>query len=142
MHIKKGYIIVFVVLTISVGLYFWFHSGRNELELIQDTSFFSKYEVNGDKVYIYCEVEIRNNSSLDSTCKINALFKEDKELGLLKSGNLAGYNVGKTEDEFFIPSNSNQSFSIVFIGDYAGTYKKSNRELPEIILTKLNIQRK
>lgn len=104
-------------------------------------SYFSDFKVNGEKVYIYCKMTITNSSLIDKTFRLNAILKDDVKIGkigkigLLKSDNLKGYNEDLSSDIFTIEKNKYNIFSVVFVGEFAGTYEKHDRNLPEIVIT-------
>lgn len=137
---KKILIILFGIVTaiIVIVIIFSIKNNENDLLIIKDTSCFSDFSVEGEKVYIECELTIKNSSLEDKTFQLNAIMKDDVELGLLKEENLKGYSQDLTSDKFTVEKKTTKTFSIVFVGDFAGTNKKHDRNLPEIVITTIN----
>lgn len=134
---KKILIILFGVLVVAmvVVVFFLINNKEGSLQIVKDTSYFSDFSVEGEKVYIKCELEFKNSSSEDTTFQLKAIMKDDVELGLLKEENLTGYSQDLTSDKFTIEKKTTRTFSVVFVGDFAGTNKKHDRNLPEIVIT-------
>lgn len=105
---------------------------NESLEIVKGKSFFSDFYIQKGKVYIKCELTIINSSKNNKEFQLYAILKDDKKLGLLKEDNLKGYNKEITNDKFMIAKKTTKTFSVVFIGDFAGTNKKHDRNLPEI----------
>lgn len=129
---KKLFLLFLVIISVVLILIF---NNANELKVVKDSSYFSDFYVEGNKVYIKCEITIKNSSYDDKVVKLNAILKDDVELGLLKEENLAGFNTGLICDEFTIEKKSEKNYSVIFVGDFAGTYKKHDRKLPEIVIS-------
>ncbi len=102
---------------------------------MKDSSYFLDFYVEGEKVYIKCELTIKNFSSVDKSFQLNAILKDDVELDLLKSENLKGYSQELTNDKFTVEKKTTKTFSIVFVCDFAGTNRKHDRNLFEIVIT-------
>ncbi len=127
--------IVFVSLLIVIIMFLVFNNKTGALQIVKDESYFSGFSVKDDKVYIKCEIVVRNPFSIDKTFKFNAILKDDVELGLLKDENLKGYNEDLINNEFKIEKKYTSTFSVFFVGDFAGENKKHDRNLPEIIIS-------
>jgi hypothetical protein len=107
---------------------------NNDLELIIKESYFNDFRIIDDKVYIECKITIKNNTDKNIKYRINAIFKDDVRIGLLKNEILEGYNENLENNIFNISANETIKYQkIIFIGDFAGNYKKFNRELPKKI---------
>lgn len=65
-------------------------------------------------------------------------MRNDVDLGLLKQDNLKGYNQDLTSDKITIEKKTTKTFSVMFVGDFAGTNKKYDRNLPEIVITTIS----
>lgn len=109
-----------------------------DLEIIKDESCFSDFNVENDKVYIKCELKIKNISSKNKTFTLNAILKDDVLIGLIKNENLQGFNTELTENKFIIDPKTSNTFSVIFIGDFAGTNRKHDRNLPPITITEIS----
>jgi hypothetical protein len=131
----KKILIILVSLLAAIIIPLVFYNKPDNLQIIKNESYFSNFSVKGEKVYIKCEIMIKNSFLIAKTFKINAILKDDAQLGLLKSENLIGYNQDLTSNEFKIKKKSTSTFSVVFVGDFAGINKKHDRNLPEIIIS-------
>lgn len=117
---KRKYLIL-ISLSIIITLLLLSNKKTGNLQVIKKSSYFSNFYVERGKVYIQCEIAIKNNSNNDKKFKVNALLGDDMKLGLLKNKNLKGYNKNLTSDEFSIKKKSTLTKTVIFIGDYAGT---------------------
>lgn len=136
---KKLLIVLFgiaaVVIVTVIVISFVINNKTDDLRIVKDTSYFSDFYIEGEKVYIKCELTIKNYSSVDKSFQLSAILKDDVKLGLLKSENLKGYNQELTNDKFTIEKKTTETFSVIFVGDFAGTNRKHDRNLPEIVIT-------
>lgn len=136
---SKKYIILPVIILLIVGVIFMqvFTKFRheNKVRIIGNESFFSEYSVDGNNVYIKCEITVINRTSEVIKVGFFADFLEDVQLGLLKDTKLKGYKEDKRTEEFYLQKGQNR-IVVVFIGEFAGTNQKANRNLPliEIVL--------
>lgn len=127
--------IVAIVIVTVIVIFFIINNKTDDLRIVKDASYFSDFYVEGEKVYNKCELTIKNFSSVDKSFQLNAILKDDVELGLLKSENLKGYSPELTNDKFTVEKKTTKTYSIVFVGDFAGTNRKHDRNLPEIVIT-------
>ena len=107
------------------------------LHIIKDESYYSDFSVEDNRVYIKCDLKIQNSSSEDKVFILDAIMKEDVVLGLLKNKNLQGFDDQLIDRNFIIKKNSSSRFYVIFVGEFAGTNKKHDRNLPEIIITEV-----
>ena len=130
----KGIIFIAVLLA-SHNMLFPIGSKENvQLEIINEKSYFNDFTIIEEKVYIECRITIRNNTEKNISFKINATFEDDVRLGLLQNDLLEGYNEDLINNVFSIPANETIAYwKIIFIGDFAGNYKKHDRALPKKI---------
>ncbi len=98
----------------------------------KNESFFSDFEVANDKVFIKCHVTLANTFDTEKTVKLSARLPEDVTIGLLKNDEVKVLNEDGSEKEFALSPNVSNSFEVVFVGEYAGTNQKSDKNLPEI----------
>jgi hypothetical protein len=104
------------------------------LEIIYERSWFSDFEVIDDKVLIKCKIAIKNNTENNIEYRINAIFKDDVRIGLLRKETLEGYKEDLVTNVFTISANETiENEKIVFIGEFAGNYQKHDRNLPKKI---------
>lgn len=135
---KKILIISFGVLAVVIiAAVLLLTNNTGGLKVITDKCSYSDYAIEGDKVYIYCGITVKNSSSGAKTFQLNAIMKDDVELGLLKAENIKGYNSDLTSDIFTIEKKTTDAFPVVFVGDFAGTNKKHDRLVPEIVITEV-----
>lgn len=132
----KKLLIILMSLVVLIAGFIFINNKANSLQIVKEKSFFSDFYVEGDKAYIQCEITINNFSSTDKIFKLNAISEDDVKVGLLKTKNLKGYNQELTSDKFTIKKKSTQTFVVVFTGEFAGTYKKYDRKIPEVIIIK------
>ena len=125
----------FAVIVTVIAMFVIINNNTVDLRIVKDASYFSDYYVEDEKVYIKCEVTIRNFSSVNESFQLNAILKDDVELGLLKSENLKGYSQELSNDKFTVEKKTTKTFSVVFVGDFAGINRKQDRNLPEIVIT-------
>lgn len=152
---KKILMVIVGIAVVATAIIFLTLNKHTGLEVVKDTSYFSDYKVDGEKVYIYCAVTIKNSSSEEKTFKLNALFNDDVKLGLIKNSDLKGYkanpdeikllingdlkgsNIDLSNDAFTIGKKDSGTFPVVFVGEFAGTNKKHDRLLPTIEITEI-----
>lgn len=113
-----------------------FSCKSNDVKLNEEKSYFSNFKIENDKVYIYCTLYVENKSVSQKVVEIMALFENDAQNGLLKEDAAVGYSIDKGENKINLYNGENQ-IDIVFIGEYAGTPQKSDRLLPEIVITEI-----
>ena len=129
---KKAIIFVYI-LCMMLCL---FSCKSNDVKLNEEKSYFSNFKIENDKVYIYCTLYVENKSVSQKVVEIMALFENDAQNGLLKEDAAVGYSIDKGENKINLYNGENQ-IDIVFIGEYAGTPQKSDRLLPEIVITEI-----
>ena len=83
------------------------------------------------KVLIYCTLLITNPTNTEKNLAFSANFENDVKIGLLKEGQLVGYQTDLKTNIFTIDKGENW-IDVVFLGEYAGTNKKYDRLLPNI----------
>ena len=129
--------IIIALLVMSSNLLFSLGLKEKEnkiLEIIEEKSFFNDFKVIDEKVLIECKITIKNNSDKNLSFKINAVFEDDVNLGLLKYKTLEGYKNDLINNIFTISANEIIEYcQIIFIGESAGNYQKANRNLPKEI---------
>jgi ribosomal protein S8 len=128
---KSIYFILFFSFFVILPCY---SKGNNYLEIIKKESYFNDFKIIDDKVYIECKITIKNNTVKNIKYGINAIFKDDVRIGLLKNEILEGYNEDLLNNIFNISANETIKYQkIIFIGDFAGNYIKHDRALPKKI---------
>ena len=131
---------IYPVVIMAVLLYFvFFIINKSALpQIVTNKSSFSSFYVQNDKVYINCSITIKNNNDEPRDFSLCALMNADFKSGLLKQAKIYAYNNGK-KAVFNIKSNKEQTYNVVFIGDYGGNLQKNNSSLPQIeIITEKN----
>jgi hypothetical protein len=127
----RNYVIIFLL--ISIITMFCGCAKKNTLEIINKESYYSNYIIDGDKVYIECELAFNNLRETETTIELYADFPDDVELGLLKNAKIMGYHDDLLTSTFSLPEGKTRIF-VVFIGDFAGTNQKHDRNLPNITI--------
>ncbi len=110
---------------------------HNFILLDETASYFSDFEVVGDKVYIYCTIVLTNTTSKECKFRIKGFFEDDVKGHLLLEGELYAYDKEK-ETVFSLRANEKKTFEICFSGKFGGREIKNNRLLPEIEIIIVN----
>lgn len=105
------------------------------ISLVKSESYFSDFNVKNQKVYLDCYITLKNISNTEKTVKLTASFPDDVNTGLLKESILPGLNKNNKESKFIIHPNSQKSFNVTFVGDFAGTIQRHERLLPKVNIT-------
>lgn len=107
--------------------------GISSLQIDKSSSNFHDFYVEDYTVFIRCDVTITNSGKDDATFELYANFPDDVELGLLKEERLQAYSENDgNSTQFEIDAAEIRVFSVLFVGEYGGTYLKHDRNLPEI----------
>ena len=106
---------------------------KKEIRIDAEESFYCDFEVKDDKVLIYCTILIENPTNAEADIMLSANFENDVKSGLLKESPLDGYQSDLETKTFKLVEGDNR-VDVVFMGEYAGTYQKHDRLLPEIQL--------
>ena len=133
MYIKQKFLILFVLSLIALCLC---SCQKREISIDEKESFYSDFKIENNKVYIYCDVLIKNPDKDDAKIALSGVFENDVKNGLLKEPFLNGYASDFETTEFNLKNGDNW-IEVVFIGDYAGKNQKYDRLLPEIKIIKL-----
>ena len=104
---------------------------KREISVDNKESFCSDFKIENNKVYIYCNVLIKNPNEGSAKIALSGVFENDVKNGLLKEPLLNGYSSDLETAEFKLEKGDNW-IEVVFIGDYAGKNQKYDRLLPEI----------
>lgn len=134
MHMKQK---ISVIIALTIILLCICSCWKNEISIDNDESFYSDFKIEDDKVYIYCNVLVKNPGNDNEKISLSGVFENDKKSGLLKKELLNGYSDDCETTEFNLKRGDNQ-IEVVFIGDYAGTNQKYDRLLPRIIINELH----
>lgn len=98
-------------------------------------SWFDVFSVDGDVVYITCHITLCN-ASQDRTVRLYGVFPDDEGI-LLTESVLPGFVTDELDpdDNSFLLASGEHTFTVAFVGTYAGTQVKNDRLLPEILIT-------
>ena len=121
---KNLLLIISILIVISMG-----GCSEKGIYIDESESFFSKYTIEDGMVYIECELLVKNSTGSEKVIEIIGHFDKDVENGLLKNGELNGYQGEKRE---IVISGGESWITVVFRGEHAGGDKKYDRNLPEI----------
>lgn len=135
MYMKQKFLIVFLLSLSFIGLCLC-SCQKREISIDEEESFYSDFKIENNKVYIYCNVLIKNPNKDGTKITLNGVFEDDVKNGLLKESLLTGYASDFETTEFGLQKGDNR-IEVVFIGDYAGKEQKYDRLLPEIKITEL-----
>lgn len=133
----KRIILLFAILLALIGILFHLKnkpsSNKKELcTIIVDQSYFDDFEVIDNKVLIYCEICIQNNTNLNQEFFLKADFKEDKQCRLLKDRYLYACNDSNEKQLFYIGAKDTVYLNVTFVGEFGGNRRKANRLFPQI----------
>ena len=98
----------------------------------EDKSFFSDYYVEENIVKIKCYVTIKNTFHHTVKYELVAESQIDYERGLLAAPELYVEDANGGEKQYTISQNSEDSFYVIFTGEFGGTNEKQDRLLPDI----------
>lgn len=113
--------------------YFWHNTKYARIsrtEIDPDESYFMDFWVEDEKAYIECELTIE--SKMEYYVSIEGSLPLDEGI-LLKDRTLYAYDKETGSDKFKLMRGTNK-FTVVFVGEYGGTYQKANRLLPNITI--------
>lgn len=98
-------------------------------------SWFDDFSVDGDVVYITCHITLCN-ASQDRTVRLYGVFPDDEGI-LVTESVLPGFVTDELDpdDNSFLLASGEDTFTVTFVGTYAGTQQKNDRLLPEILIT-------
>ena len=130
--IMKITIVVLLLVVLVMGCLAYLQ--YSNMFIIEENSYYSHFYVKDDKAYIGCVMVIK--SPRDCDIRLLGTFPRD-EGKLLKYSSVFANDPESESDTFHLERGRNR-FEVVFIGDYAGTYQKQNRLLPEIEIITLN----
>ena len=107
----------------------------SKLELVSEQGGgIEDFYIEDEKVYIIGGVTIRNNTEDELSYSLTANSESDFKSGLIKSAILNGFDEDLSTNIFSIGGYEVQTKKIIFVGDYAGYHKKSDRLMPEITI--------
>lgn len=130
---KQKLLIIFVLSFIVLCLC---SCQKREISIDDNESFYSSFKIENNKVYIYCNVLIKNPNKDAVKIALSGLFENDVKNGLLKESLLTGYASDFETTEFNL-GNGDNWIEVVFIGDYEGKNQKYDKLLPEIRISEL-----
>lgn len=131
----KQKLLIIIVFSFIVLLLYYF-SLQRAISIDYDESYYSNFKVENDKVYINCNILIKNPNNAGSMIELAGMFDNDVKNGLLKKSLLTGYSTDCETTTFNLKKGDNW-IEVVFIGDYAGKSQKYDRLLPEIRISEL-----
>lgn len=131
---KTVHSIILILVGISLFLSFTSCKANDTIFLEESKSYFSDFQVEGNQVKIKCYITLTNNFDVEKTVHLSAKLPEDVTIGLLKQEKVAALNEDGSQTAFLLPANSSKSFDVVFVGEFAGTNRKHDKLLPEIII--------
>lgn len=115
------------------------NSSKSSVILIEDRSFLSGYQVDGNMVEIMCTISLENDSDVDQRICILGDFQEEVRQGLVKETKLTGIFSDKASDEIMIPAQEKMyDIPVVFHGNFAGTKKMKSRRLPALTVKEIS----
>lgn len=128
-----GVLLIVCIATIIVSI-----NSVEKVYINKDSSYFSDFIVENDKVYIRCSITIKNTYKADKTVILSANMTDDVNTGLLNEAKIYSLNEDGSISDFIIKGESQQTFNVVFTGDFAGTNIKHDKLLPDITIDIVN----
>ena len=117
---------------------------------VSSNSFFDKFIIKNDRVYMICYVEFVNESDLEKSFSVRGESVEDVKNGLISSkkleffildaSDLSSVGEGNIEEllnpaeSLTIAAHSTVKYNVCFVGSHGGGYSKHDRNLPKIII--------
>ena len=98
---------------------------------VKERSWFSDFQVQGQAVEFLCEITLKNTSEAPAQIKIRGSFPEDVGR-LLEEDFLIAKGDDGEDAVFFVPAKSEKTFTVFFVGTFAGVNEKHDRTLPEL----------
>lgn len=129
---KYIYILIFILIGVSMFMLFTSCKTTDKVYVNKKMSYFSDFEVENDKVFIKCYITLINKFDVEKTVTLSTKLPEDVTTGLLKTEEVKALNEDGSEIDFVIPPKTSKSFYVIFVGEYAGTNKKHDKNLSEI----------
>lgn len=109
----------------------------DEIFVASEGSWFSSFEVVGERVNFYCRIRIRNTTNEAQEISVFGNFAEDVAGGLVKEAIILGCDSKDPSITTFTIPPGDVDIQIVFSGTFAGNMQKQNRLLPELEIIKL-----
>lgn len=131
---KKCVILFCLIVILSVFVFLFLYGRMNDkagVKIEREQSWFDEFYIKDDRVYIRCYVTMQNSGNEDKYVKLEANMEEDADKKLIRNAKVIGYDE-KGVDEFLVPANSTERYTIYFIDDFAENNVKQDRNLPEI----------
>lgn len=105
----------------------------SDIVVQKESSWFSDFEVVGDRVNFYCILCLKNTGKADQTISIYGNFDDDVRGGLVTEGRLLARDTSNPRaTAFYVPGGTEISVKVVFTGTFAGTAEKHDRLLPTL----------
>jgi len=124
--LKKA-ILFFVAITVIISL---LSCGMKED--IEINGIFHEFTVENNRVYFRCELIIYNNTDSLKLVELYADLPEDKDILIKQDRIIAVFQNNVINTTFVLQPGKNTFEEVVFVGDFAGTEIKHDRNLPQI----------
>ena len=102
--------------------------------LVKKTSYFSEFWIDGDEVIMRCYLTLRNQSSEEVQVQLSASSPADVIGGLLKEPHMVAKDADGSVLVLPLNADSEERLYVNFVGEFAGTARKHDRLLPDIII--------
>lgn len=107
------------------------------IEFIEEKSFFDEFKTEGNNVYFYCNIAVKNGGQDTIKFKLSAVSEEDKNSGLLKNAKMKIIDSKTSEEQIFeIEAGQEQIYEVEFFSEKGDqeALQKMDRMLPETII--------
>jgi len=137
---KKIIVAVIVIILISAIVSGVRVNGNEKtLRINEEESYFDGFYVKDNKVFIKCEFSITNSNQTERAFHLFAMMDEDVKIGLLKDAKIYAVDDRFNKKTFKVGAKSTLRIDVLFMGDFNGTYQKTDRLLPDITIETINL---
>lgn len=129
---KTFLLIIMLILSPAIILSCKLAEKESPVRVVLASSQFNHFEVIEDDVIFYCTICIENTSNTTYDIQIYGVFDFDVKGGLIKDSRMLGHTMSNPTDTIFHVIPGEQTYQVVFSGEYAGRPVKHDRLLPEL----------
>jgi len=108
-----------------------------DIYIKEDESTFCNFEIKDEKVYIFCNIYIQNDSSREKKISLIGTFASDYKYGLLKEKQLIATTIEEPGETRLLVPPGGKLFNVVFCGNFGGNIEKQNRLLPQLEIVEI-----
>ena len=130
---RKMIVMIFIiVIAIAIASILVLHN-KPGIQLIEKESYFDTFEIVDGETRIICVLSVKNNTNKDVTFRVNAIFDQDYQSGLVSDKSVEGIWSDTGVAKISLAPKEKVSYKeIVFSSKNAGCDTKTDRKLPKI----------